>query len=185
MRPSTSASIEAAGRLPQGTETIAAVSILHQLDECHAVLGHRGFLWLQVRLRNFTLQPIDPMATSPIPSRLEPLGLDDARINIASVDLTPCGALPGGAFAAADASKSGLDVLSGHASGITRNERIGDTTYPNCIHQQEKGYGVNRNPLKSLGGQCRIRTYGLWLRRPTLYPTELIARGAMYLRGRP
>ncbi len=33
--------------------------------------GHRGLLWLQVLLRNFTLQPIGPMATSPIPSRLE------------------------------------------------------------------------------------------------------------------
>jgi len=44
---------------------------------------------LQVRLRNFTLQPIDLMATSPIPSRLEaPLGLDDSRIYTTFVDST-------------------------------------------------------------------------------------------------
>jgi len=55
----------------QGAQKIAAVGLLHQLDSCHAVLGHRGLLWLQVRLRNFTLQPTHPMATSPIPSRLD------------------------------------------------------------------------------------------------------------------
>jgi hypothetical protein len=30
------------------------------------------------------------------------------------------------------------------------------------------------NKIKS--GQCGIRTHGLWLRRPALYPAELIAR---------
>ena len=32
------------------------------------------------------------------------------------------------------------------------------------------------NPLILIGGQCGIRTHDLWLRRPTLYPAELIAR---------
>ena len=41
-----------------------------------------------MRLRNFTLQPIDLMATSPIPSRLEPPGLDDSKIYTTSVDST-------------------------------------------------------------------------------------------------
>jgi hypothetical protein len=74
----------------QGAKKIAAVGLLHQLNECHAVLGHRGLLWLQVRLRNFTLQPIGPMATSPIPSRLavSPASLDDSRIYTTSGDAT-------------------------------------------------------------------------------------------------
>ena len=29
--------------------------------------------------------------------------------------------------------------------------------------------------LLFIGGRCAIRTRGLWFRRPTLYPTELIA----------
>jgi hypothetical protein len=44
---------------------------LLQLDEFHAVLGHGGHLGWQARLRNFTLQSIDPMAASLIPFRRE------------------------------------------------------------------------------------------------------------------
>jgi hypothetical protein len=32
------------------------------------------------------------------------------------------------------------------------------------------------SPGKGVRGQCGIRTHGLWLRRPALYPAELIAR---------
>ncbi len=41
---------------------------------------------------------------------------------------------------------------------------------------QKKGLRIYTQTLVFIGGQCRIRTCGLWLRRPTLYPTELIAR---------
>jgi hypothetical protein len=53
-------------------------------------------LWLQERLRNFTLQPIDPMDTSLIPSRLEaPPGLDDSRIYTTELYLLSLGSNKG------------------------------------------------------------------------------------------
>ena len=45
--------------------------------------------------------------------------------------------------------------------------------------KSDSGYSKNR--LLSVGAQCRNRTCDLWLRRPTLYPTELTAREPAFL----
>src|SRR5712692_1692882 len=39
---------------------------------------------------------------------------------------------------------------------------------------------AQRPPARSTSGRYRIRTCGLWLRRPTLYPTELNALAALF-----
>ncbi len=39
----------------------------------------------------------------------------------------------------------------------------------------KKGLIALKTMSPSLSGQCPTRTGGLWLRRPTLYPPELIA----------
>ena len=48
-----------------------------------------------------------------------------------------------------------------------------------CFHGPKEALGVGGSHCaavsKENGGRCGIRTHDLWLRRPTLYPTELIA----------
>jgi hypothetical protein len=44
------------------------------------------------------------------------------------------------------------------------------------VAETNKGVKSLLNPLILNGGRSGARTQDLWLRRPTLYPTELIAR---------
>jgi hypothetical protein len=41
--------------------------------------------------------------------------------------------------------------------------------------EKKKWLRTNSSPLEIIGGRCEIRTRGTWLRRPVLYPAELIA----------
>ena len=69
------------------------------------------------------------------------------------------------------------DDGEGDLMPLTRTAQEARTAHPsNC----RKNAGAVENFLSDSGGfQCaryRIRTCGLWLRRPTLYPAELIAQ---------
>jgi hypothetical protein len=44
------------------------------------------------------------------------------------------------------------------------------------LDDERKGLRKSSKPLKFFGGRWATRTPGLWFRRPTLYPPELIAR---------
>src|SRR5438105_8906635 len=52
-----------------------------------------------------------------------------------------------------------------------------------CARSKILHYGKIRPPLAD-GGPCRIRTCGLRIRSPTLYPTELRALRPLWRRGR-
>ncbi|MGD9643975.1 MAG: hypothetical protein AB7V08_14750 [Elusimicrobiales bacterium] len=73
---------------------------------------------------------------------------------------------PFGRFAVIYAGILCFDVLSArHGQEVPHGGDIGNDV-SNLLAEKAKGAAAcDRNPLNSFGGQCRIRTYGLWLRR--------------------
>ena len=64
---------------------------------------------------------------------------------------------------------NGIDVLEKGFSGQHNRQEVRE------LRPSERSSQKNIPEREFHGGRCEIRTRGIWLRRPALYPTELIA----------
>ena len=70
-------------------QKIASIGLLHQLDYCHAVLGHCGLLWCRCGVPTLPYSQSARWAPRPFrPGWRSPPRLDDSKIYITSVDST-------------------------------------------------------------------------------------------------
>ncbi len=66
-----------------------------------------------------------------------------------------------------------------YSAGIFVGFRL-DIGWDKVKATNKKGLRLRPNPLILFGGRCATRTRGLWFRRPTLYPPELIAHASRF-----